>query len=99
MFLHITHVQYLQEYTLHVTFNSGIIKQVNLQDELEGDIFEPLRDLNFFKQVAIDPDMHTIAWPNGADFAPEFLDKIREPVHSQERQKRPSFSTMQPIPA
>lgn len=99
MFLHITHVQYLQDYTLQVTFNSGIIKQVNLQDELEGDIFEPLRDLNLFKQVAIDPDMRTIAWPNGADFAPEFLDEIGEPVHSQECQKMPSFSTMQPIPA
>lgn len=99
MFLHITHVQYLQGYKLQLTFNTGMMKRVDLQDELEGDIFEPLRDLNVFKQVTIDPDMHTIVWPNGADFAPEFLDEIGTPIQSQERQNMPSFSTMQPIPA
>jgi len=99
MFLHITHVQHLQGYTLQLTFNSGVIKQVNLQDELDGEIFEPLRDLNVFRQVSLDPDMRTIAWSNGADFAPEFLDEIGTPVQSQERQNMPSFSTMQPLPA
>lgn len=99
MFLHITHVQYLRGYTVQVTFNTGSIKHVNLEDELDGDIFEPLRDPNLFRQVAIDPDMRTIVWPNGADFAPEFLDKIGIPVQSQERQNMPAFSTMQPIPA
>ncbi len=99
MFLHITHVQYLQGYTLQLTFNTGVIKQVNLQDELDGEIFEPLRDLNLFRQVTLDPDMRTIAWSNGADFAPEFLDEIGNPVQFQERPEMPSFSTMQAIPA
>lgn len=99
MFLHITHVHYIQDYTLQLTFNTGMIKQVNLHDELNGEIFEPLHDLNLFKQVVIDPDMRTIAWPNGADFAPEFLDEIGQPVPSQDRQNISSFSTMQPLPA
>ena len=41
-------------------------------------MFTPLRDPVLFTQVGIDPDVHTIAWPNGADFAPEFLRALVE---------------------
>ena len=73
MFLHVTEVTYLKEYQLRVTFDNGVIKDINLQEELYGEIFEPLKELDFFKQVSINPDTNTIEWPNGADFAPEFL--------------------------
>ena len=36
-------------------------------------IFEPLRDENYFSRVSVDPELETVVWPNGADFAPEFL--------------------------
>ena len=38
-----------------------------------GPVFEPLKDPSYFGRLAVNPDLDTIVWPNGADFAPEFL--------------------------
>jgi hypothetical protein len=73
MFLHVVKVTYLNDYKLRLKFNNGVVKDVDLQDELYGEIFEPLKDIDIFKQVVINPDTNTIEWPNGADLAPEFL--------------------------
>ena len=80
MFLHVTSVTYLEGYKLRLSFNDGVVQDVDLQEELYGEVFEPLRDLEFFTQVTVNPDTNTIEWPNGADFAPEFLYKIGEEV-------------------
>jgi hypothetical protein len=63
----------LKDYQLRLEFNDGKVKVVDLKNELYGEIFEPLKDLDFFKKVTLNPDIGTIEWPNGADFAPEFL--------------------------
>jgi hypothetical protein len=42
-------------------------------EELKGEIFQPLKDVEYFKKFTVHPELHTLAWPNGADFAPEFL--------------------------
>lgn len=76
MSLHITSVIYLEGYKLRLAFNDGAVKDVDLKDELNGKVFEPLKDVEFFKQVMVNPDTNTIEWPNGADFAPEFLYEI-----------------------
>ncbi|MEW6235790.1 MAG: DUF2442 domain-containing protein [Candidatus Omnitrophota bacterium] len=73
MFLHVTHVQYLKDYQLRLEFNDGKVKDLDLKNELYGEIFEPLNDIDLFNKVYINPDTGTIEWPNGADFAPEFL--------------------------
>jgi hypothetical protein len=86
MFLHVTEVAYLQGYSLRLTFNNQAIKDVNLQDELEGEIFEPLKEIEIFKQVKVNFDTNTIEWPNGADFAPEFLYEIGHTVQEPEAQ-------------
>lgn len=70
---YIRDVAYLTEYKLLVTFENGVTKVVNLEPYLEGEIFEPLRDVEYFKTVSVNPDIDTITWDNGADFAPEFL--------------------------
>ena len=76
MFLHVIDMNYLEGYKLRLTFNDGVVKDVDLEDELYGPVFEPLKDADFFRQVVINPETNTIEWPNGADFAPEFLYKI-----------------------
>ena len=80
MFLHVSSVLYLKDYQLRLEFNDGKIKDLELKNELCGEIFEPLNEIEFFKKVRVNPDTGTIEWPNGADFAPEFLYKIGEDV-------------------
>ena len=73
MFLHINSVQHLGEFTLRIDFSDGSVREVDLSDELHGEVFEPLRDPQVFARVVVNPDTGTIEWPNGADMAPEFL--------------------------
>jgi hypothetical protein len=80
MFLHVTRVSYLQSYELELEFSDGIVKKVDLSKELYGEVFDPLKDPEFFKQVAVNEETNTIEWPNGADFAPEFLYEIGQEV-------------------
>lgn len=74
--MHVTEVQPVGDYRLWVHFSDGAEGQVDLAGELEGPIFAPLRDADLFAQVHIDPELRTVAWPNGADFAPEFLREL-----------------------
>lgn len=80
MFRHVTHVLYLKDYQLRLEFSDGEVKDLDLRDELYGEIFDPLKDIELFKKVYINPDTGTIEWPNGADFAPEFLYEIGQKV-------------------
>ncbi|HEU4885368.1 MAG TPA: DUF2442 domain-containing protein [Longimicrobium sp.] len=81
MFLHVDQVHPLHGYTLRLQFNDGTTKDVDLSGELQGEVFEPLKDTDLFRCVAVNPETGTIEWPNGADFAPEFLHEIGRPVH------------------
>ncbi|HEX5727770.1 MAG TPA: DUF2442 domain-containing protein [Longimicrobiaceae bacterium] len=72
-FLHVSGVQLLGDYELRLEFDDGVTKDVDLEGELHGEVFAPLRDPELFRQVAVNPETGTIEWPNGADFAPEFL--------------------------
>lgn len=80
MFLHVKAVMYLHDYVLRIEFNNGTVKDVDLSGELDGQVFEPLRERSFFQSVYVNPDTETIEWSNGADFAPEFLFEIGIPV-------------------
>ena len=73
MFLHVTDVEHVDQYVLWLRFNDGTEGEIDLADELDGEVFGPLRDPELFRQVQVDPEIETITWPNGADLAPEFL--------------------------
>lgn len=60
-------------YTVWLRFSDGTEGRLDLGSELLGPVFEPLHDPSYFAQLRVDPELDTIAWPNGADFAPEFL--------------------------
>jgi hypothetical protein len=74
MFLEVSKAKYLDNYRLLLTFNDGISKTVDLQNELNGKIFGPLKDMDYFKNFEI--KYNTVEWKNGADFAPEYLYEI-----------------------
>ena len=73
MILHTTEVTPLPDYRLFVRFNDGTAGEVDLSGELDGEVFEPLRDPELFGTAAQHPVMRTVAWSNGADLAPEYL--------------------------
>ena len=60
-------------HSLKVDFNDGSSRRIDFRPALVGEIYGPLRDLKLFEQVSLDREVHTLVWPNGADFAPEFL--------------------------
>ena len=66
-------VHYVGGFTVHLRFTDGVEGDVDLSDDLWGEMFEPLKDPTIFGQVRVHPDFHTLCWPNGADLAPEFL--------------------------
>lgn len=66
-------VTHVSEYQLLLSFEDGSVKLVDLAQELDGEMFEPLRDIDYFKTVRVDPDLDTIVWENGADMSPDFL--------------------------
>ena len=72
--------EYLSDYQLRLTFEDGSVRDVDLAPHLDGQVFEPLKDLNNFKAVQVNSDLDTIVWSNGADMSPDFLYEIGVPV-------------------
>jgi hypothetical protein len=72
----VTAARHLAEYRLEVTFADGTQKTIDFSQWLKGPVFEPLKDVNYFKQFIVDG--WTVSWPNGADIAPETLYAYRD---------------------
>lgn len=78
MFLEVSKAEYLDGYRLRLLFNNGETRIVDLSSSLRGEVFIPLKDVNYFKRFSI--KFNTVEWENGADFAPEFLYQISCPA-------------------
>lgn len=65
--------QTVAPYILHVHFDDMTEQEINFEPVLFGELFGLLRDLALFNQVKIDPEVHILVWPNGADFDPATL--------------------------
>ena len=63
--------RYIEDYKIEFQFSDGKIKTIDLSNEFYGEVFEPLKDIEYFKKFSLNP--FTIEWENGADFAPEYL--------------------------
>ena len=72
---------YVRDFIIHLRFADGTEGDVDLRDELYGEIFAPLKEPSLFRQFSVHPEFHTLTWPNGADLAPEFLyEKVQLPA-------------------
>ncbi len=60
-------------FVIEATFIDGFSREIDMSEELWGEVFEPLTDPAFFMQGRFDEEAGTIVWPNDADLAPEFL--------------------------
>jgi hypothetical protein len=71
--VHVTRVEVIGDHRLRLGFEDGVEGELDFAGRNRRGVFEPLRDPSYFGRVQLDPELGTIAWPNGADIAPEFL--------------------------
>ena len=69
----VTSFDEIAPYTLRIEFDDQTRQDIDFLPVLRGELYGPLRDKALFSQVCIDPDVHTLVWPNGADFDPAIL--------------------------
>ena len=60
-------------YRIWLKFSDGVSGQIDIEPDLWGEMFEPLRDQQLFESLKLDQELGTLVWPNGADLAPEYL--------------------------
>jgi len=65
--------EFASGYALRVRFGDGTEQMIDFGPILSGEMYGPLRDKDLFRRVAVDPEVHTLVWPNGADFDPATL--------------------------
>lgn len=70
--------EYLSDYKIKITFDNGAARIADCAPWLTGEVFEPLKDKNYFQRFFVDG--WTVSWPNGADIAPETLYEEGEPA-------------------
>lgn len=73
MLPHVIEARHISGYGIWLRFSDGAEGEVDLSQELYGEVFQPLKDVEYFRQLRVHPELRTVVWPNGADFAPEFL--------------------------
>jgi uncharacterized protein DUF2442 len=79
--IRVTEVEPLEGFRLRLRFNDGVERVVELEDELWGPVFEPLKaNPELFRQARVDKELGTIVWPNGADMDPDVLYGSHQPA-------------------
>lgn len=75
MFPRITKVKHIEDYRLRLTFADTTEAEIDFAERIlkRSGIFEPLHDVEYFKQVHVDEEIGTIVWPNEVDFDPDVL--------------------------
>jgi hypothetical protein len=75
MFPRVTEVKYIKDYIVGLTFSNGVQSELDLKDKVSGrgGVLAELGNIEFFRQVTVDPEAGTLVWPNGVDFCPDVL--------------------------
>ena len=71
----VTSVRHLRDHQLQVEFSDGTVAELDFHQQIagRGGVFRPLQSVEFFAQVAVDPEAGTLSWPNGVDLCPNVL--------------------------
>ena len=69
----VTQAHPVDDHTLHLRFDDGVEREVDLSQVMFGPMGEPLREPDFFRQVRVDAELRTVVWPNGFDLDPDVL--------------------------
>jgi hypothetical protein len=69
----VVEARYLRAHVVWLRFRDGTSGEIDLAPALRGPIMAPLKDPRVFREFTVHPEFHTLVWPHGADFAPEFL--------------------------
>ena len=89
MFPRVKQVRHLEEYRLELVFTDGTTGELDFKERIvgRGGVFTPLQDVDFFKQVRVDPEAGTIVWPNEVDFCPDVLYSLvtGKPIRAERR--------------
>jgi hypothetical protein len=82
----IVNVEYVEEYRLNLQFENEEWRTFDFKDRIQsssGEMIVPLKDVQFFKQVSVDPELGTVVWPNGFDQAPDVLYEQSQPLNRE----------------
>ena len=90
--LHVTSAEYVDRYRIRVIFNNGNHGIADFSESLDGPVFFPLRDVDYFKTFRIEG--HTLSWANGADFAPEYVAELALQQSATEQNHAPKHPTV-----
>jgi len=75
MFPRLANVRHIRDYQLELTFADGTRVEMDFRDKIvgRGGVFLPLQDIDFFRQVQVDPEAGALVWPNDVDLDPDVL--------------------------
>jgi hypothetical protein len=88
----VTEAEPLEGHQLRLRFDDGSERVVDLAGVLWGEMGEPLRNPEYFRQVRVDPELRTVVWPNGFDLDPDVLHGDYDPLPSSESRHSESTS-------
>jgi hypothetical protein len=74
--IHVVDARHVAGHRVWIRFDDGLEGEIDLANELGGEVFEPLKEPGYFASLRLEG--HTLTWPNGADFAPEYLRGLLE---------------------
>ncbi len=79
----IVHVEVTGDHDLRVVFDDGAIRDLSLEGQLDGPVFEPLCDPSMFARVEVDREAGTVTWPTGADLDPIVIYEGLPPLNAR----------------
>lgn len=74
MYYDVIKIKHLTEYKIEIIFKDSSVGVVDFSEYIkQGGVFKKFKDMDFFKNVHINPDTSVLTWADEIDIAPETL--------------------------